>query len=97
MRGGHLNWHLRPNSHSTPTGGRLSLDILNVQRPPLYGGSSKTLDTQSRSLEPMEAFESAKEVQGKLKLIWGYVDNGQRDPRNTEQNIFVTLFHYNES
>ncbi|GFV67607.1 hypothetical protein TNCV_4622871 [Trichonephila clavipes] len=37
-----------PNFHTTSTGGRLSLDIFNVHRTPLQGGSSVVLATEGR-------------------------------------------------
>ncbi|GFX45051.1 hypothetical protein TNCV_3431001 [Trichonephila clavipes] len=36
-----------PNFHTTPTKGRLSLDIFNVHRSPLNGGSSEILGSNS--------------------------------------------------
>ncbi|GFT11956.1 hypothetical protein TNCV_725641 [Trichonephila clavipes] len=33
-----------PNFHTTPTGERLTLDIFNVYRPPMQGGSSVVTD-----------------------------------------------------
>ncbi|GFW22121.1 hypothetical protein TNCV_1632511 [Trichonephila clavipes] len=37
-----------PNFPTTPTGGRLSLDIFNVHWSPLHGGSSAALRKNSR-------------------------------------------------
>ncbi|GFW08657.1 hypothetical protein TNCV_2776781 [Trichonephila clavipes] len=36
------------NFHSRPEGGRLSFDIFNMHRPPLHGGSSVVLGSNSR-------------------------------------------------
>ncbi|GFV85425.1 hypothetical protein TNCV_3772491 [Trichonephila clavipes] len=38
---------LSPNFYTTPAGGHFSLDILNVYRPSLHGGSSAVLGSDS--------------------------------------------------
>ncbi|GFV01031.1 hypothetical protein TNCV_1009521 [Trichonephila clavipes] len=40
--------HSSPNFHTTPTRGRLSLDIFNVHQAPLHGRSSAILGSSSR-------------------------------------------------
>ncbi|GFX41392.1 hypothetical protein TNCV_1654751 [Trichonephila clavipes] len=43
-----LGWYTSLNFHPKPIGGRYSLNVFNAHQPPLYGGSSAVLDSNSR-------------------------------------------------